>query len=154
MKNILNFISTTLLIFLSSCKQEQPLTLHHELAPYFEAFAEEGALRGITVNYDSAQIEGIIKDIETTKVTGQCEHNSLEPERVIIDQVYWNQANDLEKEFVVFHELGHCFLGRNHLDTQNSNGTCKSMMHSGQSNCRNAYSVNTREDYLDELFSN
>ncbi len=56
------------------------------------------------------------------------------------------------REFVVFHELGHCDLGRDHRDEAFDNGVCVSIMRSGLGDCRDYYHPRTREGYLDELF--
>ncbi len=50
-------------------------------------------------------------------------------EKIIIelDDWMWRRANDLYKELVVFHELGHCVLSRAHEDGK-ENGIPKSMM--------------------------
>jgi hypothetical protein len=54
---------------------------------------------------------------------------------------------------VVFHELGHCYLGRGHSEETHPNGVCKSIMRSGNGGCFDNYNSTTREAYLDELFS-
>ena len=54
---------------------------------------------------------------------------------------------------IVFHELGHCVLVRDHLDDADSEGNCLSMMHSGLGDCEFRYNGSTRNVYLDELFS-
>ena len=142
------------MITVSSCEKE-PLAVAHyvddAMAPYFEAFAFEGQLRGVVVNFKHAQIEGYLEDLDGT--SGQCQHFNDAPDRVVIDPDYWRRLNDLEREFIIFHELGHCFLDRSHLDLKNDDGTCTSMMHSSASACVNAYSAETRDAYLDELFS-
>lgn len=69
-----------------------------------------------------------------------------------MDETFWNTTSDRGKEFVVFHELGHCFLLRNHLEDTFLGGTCTSIMRSGTGSCRDNYGRLTRETYLDELF--
>jgi len=69
-----------------------------------------------------------------------------------IDATYWANATALEREFVIFHELGHCFLDRTHIDTKDVQGDCESMMHSGISGCQFRYTLASRVAYLDELF--
>lgn len=138
------------------CRKETISTgsiyIDEDLAPYFERFQEEGMARGVEVDFETANISAYLEDIAAPNVTGQCYYNSTEPNRLVIDIVFWKQATDLRKEFVVFHELGHCFLKRSHLETTLADGTCASMMHSGLSGCRNAYNNTTRAAYLDELF--
>lgn len=130
-------------------------TLHVDatIAPYFERFIEEGEKRGFNIDLEAKKIEGFLIDIEENEVVGQCSYNSLGTRKINIDINYWNRATDLEKEFVVFHELGHCYLGRSHDDTQN-NRSCNSIMHSGTSGCRFRYNSITRTTYLNELFEN
>ncbi len=146
-------------LVLNSCEQDfieeneiVPVVIDEELIPYFESFRAAAAIRGIQVDYDSARISGNLLMIDDL-ATGQCFTASNGEKEVRIDVEYWNGADELAREFLVFHELGHCFLGRPHLDTENIRGICTSMMHSGTSGCRNLYSNTTREDYLDELFS-
>lgn len=140
------------LVFVS-CEEEEEIFVDTELLSYFERFELEAAARGITFNFEQDRIEGFLEDIEETDVTGKCQFNSVYPDRVTVDAEFWRRATDLEKEFVVFHELGHCFLERAHTEEATNGGVCLSMMHSGLGACRNAYSALTRSNYLDELFS-
>ena len=128
--------------------------LHPEIEVYFERFEAEGKLRGQDIDLQALQISGHLEDIEGEKVLGQCFSNPNEPNSISIDAPFWEKASDTEKEFVIFHELGHCYLGRSHLDSKKANGRCVSMMHSGTNGCRFIYNSSTRSDYLDELFSN
>jgi len=57
----------------------------------------------------------------------------------------------MQKERLVFHELGHCVLNRSHLETVGTDGHCLSIMNSAQ-RCSDNYNAQTREKYLDELF--
>lgn len=144
-------ILSALLLF--ACEQEEEIVVDQDLVPYFERFEQEAATRGVVFDYVKDRIEGHLTDIEETDVSGKCQSNSVDPDKVYIDANYWRRATDLEREFIVFHELGHCFLQREHLDDATNTGNCTSIMHSGLGTCRNAYSNNTRSAYLDELFS-
>jgi hypothetical protein len=141
-----------LFLILGSCTPEEEIFVSPELQDYFDRFAVEAGLRGVSFDYERDRIEGYILDISERDVTGKCTYNTHDPDQITVDQYFWRQASDLEKEFLVFHELGHCFLNRTHLDDANPNGTCVSIMHSGLGDCRNAYNVSTRSEYLDELF--
>ena len=135
-----------------ACEEEENIFVSTELVPYFESFAQEAASRGIQFDWEASRIEGYINDIPETDAVGKCEFNSVDPDKVFVDIDFWRNASHLQKEFLVFHELGHCFLEREHLDAQNSDGSCASIMHSGLTDCRNLYSISTRTEYLDELF--
>lgn len=157
-----NNIKSILLIFLGciiiGCEKEnsenliiEELYIEAQLAPYFERFVTEGANRGVVIDLEAKRIEGYLVNIEETGVAGQCSYSPTSSHKVSIDIDYWNSASDLEKEFVIFHELGHCYLERSHLDAQN-NRNCTSIMHSGTSGCRFRYNTASRSEYLDELF--
>ena len=115
----------------------------------FEAAATE---RGFDINLRTSGITGEIKSISEDEVAGQCNYQSHAPNHVIIDAAFWTEASDRYREFVVFHELGHCDLGRDHREDAYSNGACQSIMRSGLGECIDNYNPFTRETYLDELF--
>ncbi|WP_020526450.1 hypothetical protein [Flexithrix dorotheae] len=123
-----------------------------ELWPYFEKFEIEGKQEGWDIDLVKEGITGTIAEIEENNVLGQCSFNRANPNHVMIDKTFWSTASDRFKEFVVFHELGHCFLLRDHLEDVNVNGTCVSIMRSGTGFCRDNYTAFTRENYIDELF--
>lgn len=131
-----------------ACEPEEFQLIDSELRPYFERFEEEANKRGLSLEF--GDLEGKLEELDG--VGGQCVRNSALPNEVLIDIVFWTQASDADKEFIVFHELGHCVLNRSHLDTKNADGSCTSMMHSGVSGCRFTYNDSNREEYLEELF--
>ncbi|MEM6316447.1 MAG: hypothetical protein AAF960_02195 [Bacteroidota bacterium] len=146
-------------VLLLSCAKErtedfqaEDLFVSEELAPYFDRFISEGQARGLTVDLVAKNIEGYLIDIEESDVVGQCTYGNNTTRRVNIDRAYWNRSTDLEKEFVIFHELGHCYLERSHLDDSQQNRQCTSIMHSGTGTCRFRYTTASRSGYLDELF--
>ena len=137
---------------------EEPATartfpnVQEELWPYFIKFEDEGRQRGISIDLRSAGIVGRIEEIVEDNVAGLCHFNSRQPNDLTIDQEFWDFAGELLKEFIVFHELGHCFLLRDHKEDQFPNRSCISIMRSGNGGCRDNYNLSTRESYLDELF--
>jgi len=148
-------LSLIIIIFSGiSCRKDEVIDsfVDSSLQDYFERFTEEGALRTVVVDYQASRVSGYIRLITTPNVIGQCAHDPNEPSTVIIDRSYWNIATDLEREFLVFHELGHCVLNRDHLDEADNQGNCISIMTSGSSQCKINYNQNTREKLLDELF--
>ncbi len=128
--------------------------IEEAVLPYIERFQEEGERRGHS-NLAQAlnEITVEIVSIPDQGVAGLCNYNSHEPNHISIDREYWNQSSDLGREFVVFHELGHCVLIRDHLEGCTANRFYISIMRSGLGSCRDAYNQNNREYYLDELFS-
>lgn len=128
-------------------------TVHvdNELQSFYEEFVNEARLRGISV--DVGQVEGHIEFLRQSGVVGQCQRNTDDDNVIIIDKLYWKDITPLEKEMVVFHELGHCVLNRGHINDVNKEDFCISIMGDGVS-CTSNYTEETREYYLDELFEN
>ena len=163
MKVSLLFVFAILLI---SCQdnipfieEEQPSSnvlfpeVDERLWPYFIEFENAAAARGFDINLRDLEISGEIDNIPEQNVAGTCQYGS-HLSHVTVDQEYWNNSNAQFREFVIFHELGHCVLHRGHAEGAFSNGICRSIMRSGIGECRDAYIPANREYYLDELFSN
>ena len=98
-------------------------------------------------------ILGIIENIEEEGVAGHCKYGDHIDNEVTIDSDFWSRTNNVLREFVVFHELGHCVLLRDHDESVSDDGTCESLMRRGVQDCRDNYNSSTREGYLNELFS-
>ena len=150
-----------LVITIFSCKKEDVFTetsdplidAESALKPSCVRFTNEAKARGIAVDLSDHPLTGIISDIPTSQVIGQCSYSNETPYKVTIDKPFWDKASDLGKEFVVFHELGHCVLGRAHDESTDSRGFCLSIMRSGTGTCRDSYNSTSRKALLDELFS-
>jgi hypothetical protein len=150
---LLFVLSLTFVVIAISCSEEDILETDAELIPYFEIFAEEAAIRGIVVDYEAERIEGLIQDIEESQVLGQCFRNVERPRKVVIDRETWEEANEAKRQFLIFHELGHCFLERGHLDARDEDNNCVSIMHSTTQLCPDfELTDENREFFLDELF--
>ena len=124
------------------------------LWPYFSNFEEEAAKRNINVDLSRTTITGTIQSIHEDGIAGSCSYGGRQRENeVIIDSEFWNRASSLLKEYIIFHELGHCFLFRDHKEACLTNRTWASIMRSGTtSDCRDNYNSQTRDYYVDELF--
>ncbi|MGK0362979.1 MAG: Zn-dependent peptidase ImmA (M78 family) [Saprospiraceae bacterium] len=152
MKILFKFLTLSILLFLTSCTKETELLIEDEIEVYFIRFAEEAALRGIEIDFNELNVEGYFSEISEVGVVGQCQTFSDSSKDLVIETRYWQRIDDIEKEFLIFHELGHCVLERSHIDTQDENGFCNSIMQSGSGECIDNYNLDTREAYLDELF--
>ena len=153
------------LVYFASCIEEE-LTAEELAAsrtypgvdaalwPHFRALDDEAAKRGFTVDLARSNIVGTIEDIELNNVAGTCSYGGRQRHKdVVIDQRFWNRASHLYREYIVFHELGHCFLFRDHHEACFDNNTYVSIMRSGNGSCRDNYRTQTRAYYLDELMT-
>jgi hypothetical protein len=132
-----------------SC-QKETLPIDSRLQPYFEKFILEASQRGKTLNLDN--LSGVIVEIGGSSIVAQCTQYENNPDEIKVDKTYWASATDSQKEFYIFHELGHCLLNRDHLNTTDKNGNCMSIMHGTSGACKFIYNESTRSTYLNELF--
>lgn len=159
-KNVFILSALIISLFMFSCQKEsnnietnlQFPNVDPELWPYYAAFETEARSRGFDYDLEALNILGDIEEIHQENVAGSCKYGSHINNEVTIDQSFWNRSSNLYKEFVVFHELGHCVLLRGHDESANNQGQCLSIMRSGTGSCRDSYSHQNREAYLDELF--
>lgn len=123
-----------------------------ELQSYFTAYEAEAAARGIEVDLSAMNLTARIHPLAGNGVAGECRFDPDNPNEVSIDEDTWDQVGPTLKEYIVFHELGHCERLRGHREAADSTGQCLSIMASGTGDCREAYSRSTRDRHLDELF--
>ena len=71
--------------------------------------------------------------------------------RVELSTNAWDRGSETFREMLVFHELGHCLLGRGHKNSRHSDGRLESLMNSYLFDQR-IYLAN-RDAYLKELFT-
>ena len=143
-------------LLVPSCtKKVDGVPINEELIPYFESFKEEAALRGVIFDNSIAQIEGYLQNIPDSGVLGACKRNAENEDnpQIFLDKPYWRTATNLEREYVMFHELGHCFLKLGHDNSQDSKGDCLSIMASGVGDCTSNYNQFNRDSLITELFA-
>jgi len=133
--------------------KEYPL-VEASLWSHFSAFEKAAEERGFRVDLSTTPITGVVEEISEDRIAGTCTYGGRTNLRDIkIDKAFWDRASNLSREYIVFHELGHCFLGRDHKEACLANRTYASLMRSGHGDCRDNYNRDTRSFYLDELFS-
>jgi hypothetical protein len=139
-----------LLVATFACGKEETVNVDAELQPLFSSFSSEAQQRGMTL--DMTNYTGMLTDLDEANVAAKCQTISNGQKRVLVDLGFWKTASTMQREMVVFHELGHCVLNRAHLDDARTDGSCFSMMQSGLGLCKMSYTDKTRSAYLDELF--
>lgn len=160
-------IAVICLLTLIACSRDEDFTpvynVPEELQPIVDTFIYEASQRGVSLTITNLIIQ---YSEAAASVCGSCNSNALS-ERV--QKVITINANTpcwtepLELENLVFHELGHCVLGKGHTDARLPNGEPKSMMVENNVSlyspcvyqvddkpCNNTFK---RDYYLDELFN-
>ena len=130
-----------------SCVDDSPNFIDPELQPYVDQFFEEAEIRDLDISADDFSFS--VNFGEKTHL-GVC---SLASNEVLINSFHWSNFTELEREYLMFHELGHCILDRLHDDQSLPNGECKSIMNSAGECRENLDNYNIwRTYYMDELF--
>lgn len=160
-------------ILLSSCAKEVESNSRHvsietaDLEEIYESFAEEAKARGIEFtkfetleisleenigNYGGVCSEHVDREFDKDKLQ-QVAKKKL---TVKISKSNWEYIPAEQKEILLFHELGHCLLGKKHRDAvelsfEGSNYPSSIMFIRHQAILPRAYIAN-RAYYIDELF--
>lgn len=137
----------------ASCNKEEVLIVNEEMIPYYEIFKEEAAKRGIVFDNSIEKIEGHLEFLPKASNLGICRTSSNSNSKIIIDKPYWRISTNLDREFIMFHEFGHCFLKLDHDDSQDNMGDCVSIMASGIGDCKTNYNQYNRDSLITELFA-
>lgn len=144
-------LSCMVIFFTIGCTSEsEEAFVDQEFQIHFDTFAEEATKRGYPITDEFYQISAEFQTIDDA--SAQCLSSSGGERTIRVDEDYWNRISLTRREFVVYHELGHCYLGLSHDDSADPEGNCTTIMTSGLGGCRNVYSARTRETFLDQLF--
>ena len=160
-----------LLILLAACSgKEAPEPVYQvpgEVEPYIQQFITEARLRGKEMAITNLVVT--FGPTVSSDVCGACLPGSADPNgqvRIVLsnDPYCWQELTPEDREELVFHELGHCVLGRiAHRNDRLPNGDYASLMNGigtglytrcvydigGGNDCDRRY---RRQYYLDELF--
>ena len=157
MKNYI--ICIVSLVLLCSCGEEpDAYKVEEELDVYAQRFFTYAKSYGY--NFDDKGLIMRFSDLGGHRA-GTCYINKI-PIEIEIDSIYWKGLTksylaDDKKELVVFHEMGHGFLRRNHFNDVLKNNDWKSMMCGGELPNDRGSNINYRgmrkEYYRKELFT-
>ena len=146
-------------LFLTSCKDPKEYNINSSFTEYLQRFEAEGLSRGHTFD---PQNNGLIIEFANLKDNTAGLTHFEKPIRIEIDKTYWDDISkstgaDAMKEDLIFHELGHGLLNREHLNSTLPNGDWKSIMCGGDKVNNRSWNINyrgvRRKYYVDELFN-
>lgn len=138
---------------------------------YFDNFLKEAKLRNIKIDTTNLIIKSITENSKSKEACGTCTQTINKPsiqktiEINVKDPSCWQTATNNAREVLVFHELGHCLLGRiEHKSDIFPDGSPKSIMFPDNrdlySPCvyaiddsNNCNKTERRKYYIDELFN-
>ncbi len=141
-----------LFLLAMACSKDDDTVIPLEFSDYVKRFVAEGKTRGTTVSTHDLSVTFVSE----SDLPSYCGQGLVDPPRVQIKNSdnCWNKRSDMDKEILLFHELGHAVLGRPHINDTLPNGDFKSMMFGGnQFGVYNSHTPEKRQYYLDELFN-
>lgn len=116
-----------------------------ELRPFVDAFVSEARQRGVIVDIYRLKLHfGDLKG----EAQGRCNHKT---HQVIIDSIAWRQVDGPEE--LIFHELGHLYLRREHEEAKIGRYYKSIMAGVGDGNYERKGRSYQRQYYIDELFN-
>lgn len=158
-----------IIVITIACRKESfPNFIDTELSPFIDSFIEEGEKRGVSLSKDILEAHLLEEFIVSTAAENTCgfgwDDYSFNDENysrieILMNENCWLSRSYIEKEGLVFHELGHALLGRDHLNETLPNQSPKSIMCSinESDDCLGVFGIyydneKIRNYYLDELF--
>lgn len=166
---LLPLLTLLILTGLTGCHSAQPpepepvqYSVPADVEPFLQAFRDEAKKRNNPIS--TANLIVTFGTLQREDFCGQCTLEPGKTPRITLnnDPLCWQQANQQERECLVFHELGHCLLKRAHKADRFPKEMYVSLMNpddiSVYATCRypigsDACDKRTRRDYyVDELF--
>ncbi len=157
-----HWLALLLVLFLFSCgnTEETPVIIEQDenLIGYLNRFSREAAERGVTIDFSNTEavfVNSIRRNGRSFCGFGYSNYEGTGKQRIEIsrEQGCWNGLQDIQKENLFFHEIGHAYFARAHTEELLSSGFLKSMM-CGDCNQFQIYTQATlhrRAYYIDEL---
>lgn len=128
MKKLILIYSLSLLA--GACAK-QKLNIDPAFEPQFEAFQSDMRDIGIEATIDDLSIQ--FGEPENIPICGIgavacCQTDGDTTPQITVKKQYWDNYNSTERELLIFHEMGHCVVGREHRTDVNSQGIPYSIM--------------------------
>lgn len=111
------------MMILTGCgkRDSKPVAVVDEvLSPYLKRFEND-------IGVYTAGINAVFGDTKAP-IVGQCTTYSDGRRDIEIDKEFWDQSDDLAREELIYHELGHCAMGLGHDNSSLPDGCPKSIM--------------------------
>lgn len=150
------FTVVVLLVMLVAPKPELPKNgVQKEVQPYVEGFEKWGqyfdpSYEVPELNIGIAPFTDFDVGLVSPNAIGIC-YFFTKPRTIVIKKSWWENATDVQREMVVYHELGHCALSRMHKEATGPWGKQISLMYPRIFD-ENLYNRH-RGYYMDEMFN-
>ena len=145
------FNLSLLLSFVFSCST--PIEHDEQFTIYLNKFITEANSRNYKIDITKFDVRINFSDLKL-EYEGKCKLGKIK--QITINESLWQKLDTLQRELLIFHELGHCVLGRGHKNETFPTGECKSIMDGKEEDfecSNNYYCPYWKSYYLDELFN-
>ena len=125
--------------------------LDSQFNPIIKSFIYEARLRGHLVDLTNVSMTfGNIRVKKSDRTVGYCARDPMGGMVIKINISTWDDLGPYQKEELVFHEMAHCLIGREHCRKVDKVGPISIMFPQVLSE---AYYKEHREELVDELFN-
>lgn len=149
MKNLFIVYLAALLLAVTACGKH---SVDPAFTTYVESFTEAAKAQGKDVNVDESINFGAVSGQDTA---GNCDKGFLKSASIIIDKSTWDQASDSTKTMLIWHELGHCVLNRDHKNDTEIDAVSGIKLPASIMNAKlplDQYFTSRKDEYTKELF--
>ena len=151
-------IVLALVLVVGCTSDDSKINIDPSFQKYVDRFVEAALEREIVIDFSDTGLEVQFDDLPEESA-GECSELgsfSSGSHRIRISTDFWQEADELAKEVLIFHELGHCELGRIHDNQIFSTMDWKSIMRGfplPQKDPAVNFTGIRKSYYLDELFN-
>jgi len=143
------------IVIATGCSEDEPVyDVPPEFQTYVDRFIVEAAKYGQDIDFSDTGLSIQFRDAVDQETGGVCLGNH----QIEIEKFFWDDLSEFDKEGLIFHELGHCELGRPHRNDKLPNGEWASRMRGSPipdgDNAVINYAGSRLEYYRQEFFTN
>ena len=137
-----------IVMLLVACSGARERSGYEGFEKYVDSFVETAHFRGYVVDTRRLQIHYVLS-LPGSEV-GVC---GMESGHIDVLHWYFFLLDDIKKEQLIWHEMGHCVMGRGHITDLNADGKPISIMYpSSEVVWDEQYYVTHKNDYIKEMW--
>lgn len=137
-------------VFLATSGCGKPTRDTGQFEKYVQDFEKASRDQGHPITVEDIKIEFG----DAHGFSGQCHQGTFQTPTIVVDRKMWKAGSEDFREWLIFHELGHCVLERPHLDSEDvidGVGGIPTSLMSSKSKAISYFPI-YREHYIHELF--
>lgn len=120
------------ILFVTSCATRKPTLDVNVFSPYVTTYEQKALAQGkilkvtdLTMNFGATNN---IDEPAGYQEIGYCQLYPDKAPQIVINPNWWANADEVDRQLLIMHELGHCVQGRQHKNTLDEFGNPQSIM--------------------------